>query len=307
MNMKIVLPHSLIFLERGWLSSNNVLLIDETSTTLIDSGYCLHSEQTLQLVLHHLQERPLHRLINTHLHSDHCGGNARLQQHFPELLTAIPQRSAQDVLQWDREALSFDATGQSCPVFTFQHTLQPGDRFSAGSLQWDVHAAPGHDPHSLLLFNTEHRILISADALWENGFGVVFPEIEGVAAFDEVADTLDLIEALQPRVVLPGHGAPFTDVSKALAVARQRLNGFKSDPRKHAIYASKVLIKFKLLELQTVSKPDFLLWANATPYLKRIHANQDQHASFEAWFTHLLDELQRSKALLIQETLIQNI
>jgi glyoxylase-like metal-dependent hydrolase (beta-lactamase superfamily II) len=42
-----------------------------------------------------------------------------------------------------------------------------------------VLAAPGHDPHMVMLFNRERGILISADALWEHGFGAIFPEIEG--------------------------------------------------------------------------------------------------------------------------------
>jgi glyoxylase-like metal-dependent hydrolase (beta-lactamase superfamily II) len=45
----------------------------------------------------------------------------------------------------------------------------------------------GHDPHSVILFEPVSRVLISADALWERGFGVIFPELEGVEAFDEVA------------------------------------------------------------------------------------------------------------------------
>jgi hypothetical protein len=64
---------------------------------------------------------------------------------------------------------------------------------------------------------------------------VVFPEIEGIHAFDEVGATLDMIEALQPAVVLPGHGALFTDVAAALTEARRKLAGFVADPRKRAL------------------------------------------------------------------------
>ena len=71
------------------------------------------------------------------------------------------------------------------------------------NLTWQVHAAPGHDPHSVVLFQPDHRLLISADALWENGFGVVFPELDGEDAFDEVGATLDLIERLAPLTVIP--------------------------------------------------------------------------------------------------------
>ena len=70
--------------ERGWLSSNNVLLTDPADprapAVLVDSGHCTHAAQTVALVARALGGRPLGRILNTHLHSDHCGGNARLQR-----------------------------------------------------------------------------------------------------------------------------------------------------------------------------------------------------------------------------------
>ena len=46
---------------------------------MVDTGYCIHAEQTLALVEAALQGAPLQRIVNTHLHSDHCGGNALLR------------------------------------------------------------------------------------------------------------------------------------------------------------------------------------------------------------------------------------
>ena len=69
------LPPGVHVFERGWLSANNVLLLDAHSTTLVDSGYVTHQAQTLALVAQGLQGRVLDQLVNTHLHSDHCGGN----------------------------------------------------------------------------------------------------------------------------------------------------------------------------------------------------------------------------------------
>ena len=74
------LPASMQVLQRGWLSSNNILFTGGDQTALVDSGYLTHAAQTVALVRHGLQGRPLDRLINTHLHSDHCGGNAALQR-----------------------------------------------------------------------------------------------------------------------------------------------------------------------------------------------------------------------------------
>lgn len=89
------LPPGVTVFERGWLSSSNVLLVDGERAALVDTGYCTHTEQTLALVAKALPDRPLDLVLNTHLHSDHCGGNAALQSHYPELVTAIPPESAQ--------------------------------------------------------------------------------------------------------------------------------------------------------------------------------------------------------------------
>src|SRR5690606_25945662 len=72
----IRLPPSIQVFERGWLSSNNILFTGADGTALVDSGYVTHAPQTLALVRQVLAGRPLERLLNTHLHSDHCGGNA---------------------------------------------------------------------------------------------------------------------------------------------------------------------------------------------------------------------------------------
>jgi glyoxylase-like metal-dependent hydrolase (beta-lactamase superfamily II) len=268
------LPAGVTVLERGWLSSNSIVITGREQCALIDSGYCTHSDQTLLLVESALQGRPLDLLINTHLHSDHVGGNAALQVRYPPVQTLIPPGHAQYVTTWDTEKLTYKPTGQNCPQFRFDATLQPGTEVRLGDLAWQVHAAPGHDSHSVILFEPISCVLVSADALWERGFGVVFPELDGDDAFHEVAQTLDVIEALKPVLVIPGHGSPFTDVSGALSRARQRLDGFVSDPARHLQHAAKVLLKFKLLELQSVSLVDLLAWAEATPYVAQLVEQQ---------------------------------
>jgi glyoxylase-like metal-dependent hydrolase (beta-lactamase superfamily II) len=168
--------------ERGWLSSNNILFQGRDDTALIDSGYVTHAPQTLALLRHSLAGRPLDRLFNTHLHSDHCGGNALLQAEYG-CSTAIPVSEAEKVRAWDVDALSFQATGQQCPRFGFDATVSPGDTLTLGDMAWQALGAPGHDPHSLIFYCAEEGILISADALWENGFGVIFPELDGGSGF----------------------------------------------------------------------------------------------------------------------------
>jgi len=287
------LPASITVFERGWLSSNNILITGQQSCALVDSGYATHADQTLALVASALNGRTLERLLNTHLHSDHCGGNAALQQAYPHLQTFIPPGHADFVKDWNPDALTYRPTGQTCPQFRFDDVLQPGTRMRLGDTEWEVHGAPGHDPHSVILFEPESRVLISADALWERGFGVVFPELEGQDAFDEVGLTLDLIETLAPSVVIPGHGSVFTSVAASIAAARARLRSFSENPSWHILHAAKVLLKFKLLETQSQTLESFIGWAQATPYFRLIHEKHFAQTDFSDWARGLVDDLVR--------------
>jgi glyoxylase-like metal-dependent hydrolase (beta-lactamase superfamily II) len=295
--------------ERGWLSSNNILFAGKNSTALVDTGYCTHSDQTLALVHSSLQGRSLDYIINTHLHSDHCGGNSALQSEYGNVKTLIPHGLAAHVAVWDEEQLSYQPTGQNCPRFSFSKTMQHGDQVQLGDSQWQVHAAPGHDAHSIILFEPESRTLISADALWQNGFGVVFQELEGERAFDEVEQTLDLIERLNPQTVIPGHGAVFAgdEVTAALSVARSRLDGFVQNPLKHTRYAVKVLLKYKLLELQSISESAFLDWAKATPYFEMVRGRCFADKPMDIWVAGYIEELIVSGAARREGGLILNV
>jgi len=263
----IQLPASMRVFERGWLSSNNILFMDDDTAALVDSGYVTHAPQTLALLQHALQGRALDLLVNTHLHSDHCGGNALLQQTY-DCRTLIPVADMPAVAAWDEEALTYAATGQQCDPFRFDGSIADGDRLQLGGLDWQVLAAPGHDPHSMILYCPQEGILISADALWEHGFGVIFPELEGESGFAEQAAILQIISELDVRLVIPGHGAPFSDVQGSLQRARQRLDYLSADPQRNARNALKVLLAFILLDTQKLHLDQALLQFNSSRLMR---------------------------------------
>jgi glyoxylase-like metal-dependent hydrolase (beta-lactamase superfamily II) len=286
----MTLPESIQVFERGWLSSNNVLLVDDACAALVDTGYATHAPQTLALLQAALGERPLDLIVNTHLHSDHCGGNALLQAAWP-CHTAIPASEATAVRDWDEARLTFRATGQTCERFTFTGTLAPGERVTLGALDWEVLGAPGHDPHSLMLYCAEERVLISADALWENGFGVIFPELEGESGFAEEQSVLETIAKLDVRTVIPGHGAPFTNVALALERAFSRVAWLRADPARNAKNALKVLIVFKLLEVRTMSFDGLLRMLDAATAMRAAAAMLKPRGEWPALLRGLIEEL----------------
>ena len=45
-----MLPENLLVLERGWLSSNNIVFLEGEQAALIDSGYVTQAQQTVALL-----------------------------------------------------------------------------------------------------------------------------------------------------------------------------------------------------------------------------------------------------------------
>jgi glyoxylase-like metal-dependent hydrolase (beta-lactamase superfamily II) len=299
--------HGLTVLERGWLSSNNILIHDRAGAVLVDSGHCVHAAQTVALVRHALQGARLARVINTHLHSDHCGGNAALQHAF-DAAVSIPPWLAGAVAAWDEEALSYGPTGQRCERFTAHDTLAPGNRLRLGGRVWEVLAAPGHDPASVMLFDSTHGLLLSADALWENGFGVVFPQIEGRDAWDEVAAALDLVERLPVSAVVPGHGPAFTGVAEALARARRRLAVFRAEPVRHAHYAAKALLTYHVMEHGPQPLEALRRWVAETPLMELLRAGSGPGPAQPAdeWTEALLLQLRDRGVLACDQGMVSS-
>ncbi|QWD85646.1 MBL fold metallo-hydrolase [Polynucleobacter asymbioticus] len=302
-----LLPPGMEIFERGWLSANNVLLFGEQDVSLVDTGYCAHQQMTLDLVSNSLQQhglKTLNKVVNTHLHSDHCGGNAALSEVF-DCEIWIPQAEAIAVQDWDENLLSFEQLGQECPRFSHQALLVPGEELILGPYRWQILAAPGHDNHSIMLYQEQHQILISADALWEEGFGVIFPELWGEGGFEEVAQTLELIERLPVALVIPGHGKPFTNVKQSIETAKSRLDYLSSDADRNARHGAKVLLKYKLLEWRSQKLIDAQQWIARTPVLENIRKQLNMNAEdFQLW---LVEALVKSKAAIIEKDYLVNL
>jgi glyoxylase-like metal-dependent hydrolase (beta-lactamase superfamily II) len=261
----------LTVLERGWLSSNNVLCdVPGEPSVLVDTGYSSHAPMTLTLVQHALGARALDRIVNTHLHSDHCGGNALLQRTYPSVHTTIARSMLDVVARWDAEVLTYERTGQRCDRFGADAGIAPGDVLRLGRHDWQVHATAGHDGDALMFFEPTQRVLIAGDALWEKRLAIVFEALEGDPAtgFARNLETLDAIEALAPALVVPGHGRPFDDVAGALASSRKRLAQYQHAPVDHTLHARRALTMFHMLEQGARDEGELIEWLQRAPVMR---------------------------------------
>jgi glyoxylase-like metal-dependent hydrolase (beta-lactamase superfamily II) len=300
------LPPLVHVIERGWLSSNNILIFDPddgSAATLIDSGYVGHAGQTVELVKSALAPRrgqkfvrKLTKLINTHTHSDHIGGNAALQRAFGCGIF-IPAGSEEHILNWDENALLLTPTAQRGDRFRHDGVLSPGETFVMGGLRWQAHAAPGHDMDALIFHCPETRLLISGDALWEDGFGIIFGELLGQpGALSATRATLEIITQLPIDSVIPGHGQPFDDVEAALARAFKRLAAFEADPARMARNAVKACFIFNLLDLQGLRRSELEAYLDQVPFFRDV-AERLLAMDTPALAGWLLSELKKTGAL----------
>ena len=265
--MRPSLPPDIRVIVRGWLNCNQVVMLAPGDNVLVDSGYCTHRERTLEWLASRdgLDRQPLERLVNTHCHSDHMGGNAAIASTYGCRIT-IPAGEVKHVEPWTPQSVWMEQLDQRADPFRFDDTIAAGETFSGAGLEWEAHAAPGHDMDALMYFEPTNRILITGDALWEKGMGCV-PPAEGANPFIEAArDTLATIENLDPGIVIPGHGEPFVDAKQAIAVVRSRLDAFERDPAKGARAGTKSMFVFALLDKEGMAVADVPAYLARVPY-----------------------------------------
>ncbi len=294
-NILPTLPASLRFIERGWLNANHVLFLHRDGNVLIDSAYCTHADATVKLLREPgaLGDAPLARVLNTHCHSDHMGGNARLQAEYG-CEVWVPEGERAHLEHWDGQALWLDVAGQQAEPFRVDGLIRAGDTLLLGGTEWQAVAAPGHRMEALMFHSPEFRLLISGDALWENGLGVVEPTDERF--LDAAIDTLDVIGELDVDWVIPGHGRLFGDVPAALDRARSRLRALEGDPVKRAKAMMKALLMFNLLEKQRMPLADMPAYLDGLAFyrdMNRLYLGLDHRELAEM----LVGELLRVRAL----------
>jgi glyoxylase-like metal-dependent hydrolase (beta-lactamase superfamily II) len=89
--------------------------------------------------------------------------------------------------------------------------LLPGVTIDTDLGEWTVHETPGHAPSHVCLFQRERRLLISGDHLLGR-ISLYFDYGYTPDPVGEFLHSLDVVERLDARLCLPGHGRTFTDV-----------------------------------------------------------------------------------------------
>jgi glyoxylase-like metal-dependent hydrolase (beta-lactamase superfamily II) len=205
---------------------------------LVDTGYhepgsIGHLERALDMV--GLKIEHVRLLVCTHAHSDHYGQAATIIERSGCELWMHPNSDHMRLSAADPDAalerrieVALQSGVPEAPLRKFaernrgqgsgiaaivppDRDLLPGVQIETDLGVWSVHETPGHAPSHVCLYQADRRVLISGDHLlgrvslyYDMGYS---PNPAG-----EFLRSLDVVEGLDARLCLSGHGRTFTDV-----------------------------------------------------------------------------------------------
>jgi len=217
------------------------LLEDNDGWTIVDTGVCTEESQEIweQTIADAMEDRPVTRIIVTHLHPDHAGCAGWLTEKLDvelwmpreeyllcRILVADTGRPAPDAgirfykaAGYSPEALDnyqkmFGSFGKFVSPFPESYRrIKDGDIVSIGANEWEVVVGRGHSPEHACLYCADLKLLISGDQLLPTISSNVSVHPTEPAA-DPLADWMDSLRELKGRIprdvlVLPAHGKPF--------------------------------------------------------------------------------------------------
>ena len=303
----MTLPPDIAFIERDWLSANHIMFRDGESATLVDSGYGKFNDVTFAKVdgvLEQWDHPSLDRIINTHIHSDHIGGNAELQRAHPGCSITVPVDEQPSLVNWDSPEQMLSYADQECERFAWDDVIEPGQQIQLGGEAWRAIATPGHDMGSLVFYSPKLRVLISADALWENSYGFVPPQAIDPKPLAAQRATFKRLAELDVALVIPGHGPMFTDYSGALARANAKLEAFAADDMKIVKSVVKGMFIYSMMWREAMALSD------VPAYVSRIGVHRDYNAQFfrmsdEAYANWLVNEAVRTGKVRINGAILR--
>jgi glyoxylase-like metal-dependent hydrolase (beta-lactamase superfamily II) len=226
-------------------AGDGIVLVD---TGMHEPGSMGHLERALAQV--NLKLEHVRLLVCTHAHSDHYGQAATIVERTGCELWMHPNHEHMLAAARDPEA-AFDRRIEVArqsgvpeePLRRYSETRRTQDYGIAGVVQpdrdlvpgvevhtdlgtWQVYETPGHAPSHVCLYQEDRRILISGDHLlgrvslyYDYGYS---PDPAG-----EFLHSLDLVQELDARLCLAGHGRTFTDVQAHIdanrTLVRERL------------------------------------------------------------------------------------
>ena len=201
------------------VGSNAAVIINEDDVLLVDSHISPAAASALLSELAAITDKPVRYVVNTHFHFDHAHGN----QIYPAAVEVIGHEFTREMLangeSVGRTYQGFQEAMAGQPGYVEgQEGLVPTPPTTTLSERMTLHRGGreirllffgrGHTGGDVVVHLPEERALITGDLLLPSVpfMGDGFPV--------DWVETLEELKVLSVDVVIPGHGAPFSDLGR---------------------------------------------------------------------------------------------
>ncbi|MFJ5310175.1 MBL fold metallo-hydrolase [Streptomyces sp. NPDC088350] len=273
----------------------NLLLLHGRCPALVDSGFVGHAEETAAWA--HARAGNIALVVNTHWHSDHVGGNARLQAMGAGV--AASALDAKAVGRRDPGCCLAEYLDQPVAPYTVDRPLHDGQLLRLGDTDWQVVDTPGHTPGHLCLWQPEERLLAVGDTLSGYDVGWVNLALDGPEAATTALDSLHRLADLAPRVLLPSHGPIPEDPGAAFGAALRRAQRLVDDPAGAVWYGARRIFAFALMIRDGLPTAEAECYLHARAWLA--DAARLLGRTPEALAAELVDSMLRSGAAVLRD------
>jgi glyoxylase-like metal-dependent hydrolase (beta-lactamase superfamily II) len=180
--------------------------------------------EAMRVAIRKVTSQPIRRIVISHYHADHFYG---LQAMRADGVPIYAHRNAEKYLLSgqpgerlaQRRTDLFPWVDENTRIVPPTVWLDGDTSFRLGGLTFRmIHAEGAHSPEDLMLFVEEDRLLFAGDLLFAGRVPFV-----GNADSAGWLRAMDKMIALNPLVVIPGHGPASRDVQRDLALTRDYL------------------------------------------------------------------------------------
>jgi len=180
--------------------------------------------EAMRVAIRKVTTQPIRRIVISHYHADHFYG---LQALAADGVPIYAHRNAEKYLQSgqpierlaQRRTDLFPWVDENTRIVPPTQWLDGDTSFRLGGLTFDmIYTGGAHSPEDLMLFVKEDRLLFAGDLLYAGRVPFV-----GNADSANWLRAMDKLIALNPAVVVPGHGPASRDVQRDLVLTRDYL------------------------------------------------------------------------------------
>jgi glyoxylase-like metal-dependent hydrolase (beta-lactamase superfamily II) len=209
------------------------VVVTSAGVVLIDAGGTAKGAAAIEAAIASITDKKVVAVINTGGQDHRWLGNAYWKSKGARLITskaaATDQKSRFD-MQWMmlQQLVGKDGLAGTEPQYA-QETFDKAHDIAIGGVRFQLrHTGRAHTPGDLFVWLPQQRIVFAGDIVFMDRMLGILPA--PLSASADWIKSFDAMAALNPKIVMPGHGKPGT-LAKARAQTRDYLAALRKGVR----------------------------------------------------------------------------